>query len=225
MDIAQLPFDADTMLAGLRPWVEIESPTFDAARVNAMIDHVSRECALSGAPIERVAGPHGLRRLRARAASRIRARDEPGILIMGHLDTVHPIGTLGAAAVSPRRRPLLRARHLRHEGRQLPRARSDPPAAARWHAARAAGDVPVHQRRGGRQPVSTRDLIEAEAARHKYVLVPEPARADGGVVTGRYAIARFNLEASAGRAMPARGLQRDARRSASWPQDSRRSRR
>jgi len=43
---------------------------------------------------------------------------------------------------------------------------------------------------------STRDLIEAEASRHKYVLVPEPARPDGGVVTGRYAIARFNLEAT-----------------------------
>jgi glutamate carboxypeptidase len=28
------------------------------------------------------------------------------------------------------------------------------------------------------------------------VLVPEPARPDGGVVTGRYAIARFNLEAT-----------------------------
>jgi glutamate carboxypeptidase len=40
---------------------------------------------------------------------------------------------------------------------------------------------------------STRDLIEAEAARHRVVLVPEPARPDGGVVTGRYAIARFNL--------------------------------
>ena len=26
------------------------------------------------------------------------------------------------------------------------------------------------------------------------MLVPEPGRADGGVVTGRYAIARFNLE-------------------------------
>jgi glutamate carboxypeptidase len=42
---------------------------------------------------------------------------------------------------------------------------------------------------------STRDLIEAEAARHKYVLVPEPGRPNGGVVTGRYAIARFNLKA------------------------------
>jgi glutamate carboxypeptidase len=42
---------------------------------------------------------------------------------------------------------------------------------------------------------STRDIVEAEAARNKYVLVPEPGRANNGVVTGRYAIARFKLEA------------------------------
>src|SRR2546429_8022026 len=42
---------------------------------------------------------------------------------------------------------------------------------------------------------STRDIIEAETARNKYVLVPEPGRLNNGVVTGRYAIARFNLEA------------------------------
>jgi hypothetical protein len=48
MDITTLPFDANTMLAGLRPWVECESPTFDAARVNAMMDLVSRECGASG---------------------------------------------------------------------------------------------------------------------------------------------------------------------------------
>ncbi|MEZ5824571.1 MAG: M20/M25/M40 family metallo-hydrolase [Geminicoccaceae bacterium] len=40
---------------------------------------------------------------------------------------------------------------------------------------------------------STRELIEAVARQNRYVLVPEPARPDGGVVTGRYAIARFNL--------------------------------
>jgi glutamate carboxypeptidase len=38
MDITQLPFDAEVMLAGLKPWVECESPTFDASRVNAMMD-------------------------------------------------------------------------------------------------------------------------------------------------------------------------------------------
>src|SRR6202051_5269813 len=42
---------------------------------------------------------------------------------------------------------------------------------------------------------SARDIIEAEAARNKYVWVPEPALGNVGVVTGRYAIARFNLEA------------------------------
>ncbi len=41
---------------------------------------------------------------------------------------------------------------------------------------------------------AARGLIEATAARAKYVLVPEPARADGGITTGRYAIARFDLE-------------------------------
>ena len=43
---------------------------------------------------------------------------------------------------------------------------------------------------------STRDLIDAEAARHSVVLVPEPARPGNAVVTGRYAIARFDLLAT-----------------------------
>ena len=41
----------------------------------------------------------------------------------------------------------------------------------------------------------TRDLITAEALAQKYVLVPEPARASGGFVSGRYAIARYHIEA------------------------------
>src|SRR5690606_3841496 len=40
---------------------------------------------------------------------------------------------------------------------------------------------------------STRALIEAEALRHRYVLIPEPARHDGGVVIGRHAISRFSI--------------------------------
>ena len=33
MDVNALPFDPDTMLAGLREWVECESPTFDPIAV------------------------------------------------------------------------------------------------------------------------------------------------------------------------------------------------
>lgn len=93
MDITQLPFDAETMLAGLKPWVEIESPTFDAARVNAMLDHVARECAVSGATVERIAGRMGFGDC-VRATFSFGHAAQPGILIMGHLDTVHPAGTL-----------------------------------------------------------------------------------------------------------------------------------
>ena len=54
---------------------------------------------------------------------------------------------------------------------------------------------PASQRRLSAQARARLNLNgrEAEAARARYVLVPEPARPDGGVVTGRYAIARFNL--------------------------------
>ena len=90
---------------------------------------------------------------------------------------------------------MLRARDLRHEGRQLSQSLE-----AIRQLARASFTTPL--------PItvlftpdeevgtpSTRDIIEAEAARNKYVLVPEPGRLNNGVVTGRYAIARFNLEA------------------------------
>jgi len=193
MNIAQLPFDADTMLAGLRPWVEIESPTFDAARVNAMLDHVSRECALSGATIERIAGRMGFGDcVRARFA--FGREDKPGVLIMGHLDTVHPVGTLG---VLPFRREENRCygpgifdmkggNFIALEALRMLQRLGLAPVLPVTFLFTSDGEV---------GSPSTRDLIEAEAGRHKYVLVPEPGRADGGVVTGRYAIARFNLKA------------------------------
>jgi glutamate carboxypeptidase len=60
MDPNALPFDPEAMLAGLREWVECESPTFDAAAVNRMMDLASRALVLAGARIERVAGRMGL---------------------------------------------------------------------------------------------------------------------------------------------------------------------
>jgi glutamate carboxypeptidase len=193
MDIANLPFDADTMLAGLRPWVERESPTFDAVRVNAMMDLAARDCALSGATVERIAGRMGFGDC-LRAKFSFGHADQPGILIMGHLDTVHPVGTLG---VLPWRRDDARCygpgicdmkggNFLALESlRMLQRLGFSPalPVTFLFTSDEEIGSP------------STRDLIEAEASRHKYVLVPEPGRADGGVVTGRYAIARFNLKA------------------------------
>jgi glutamate carboxypeptidase len=191
---AELPFDADAMLDGLRVWVECESPTYDAVAVNRMMDIASRDLVVAGARIERVAGRMGFGDC-VRASFPHATPNEPGILLMGHLDTVHPIGTLtklafrreGNKAWGPGICDMKGGNYLALEAiRQLARAR-------------IATRLPVTMLLTCDEEVgspSTRDLIEAEASRHRYVLVPEPARADGGVVVGRYAIARFNLEAT-----------------------------
>ena len=194
MDPIALPFDPETMLAGLREWVECESPTYDAAAVNRMMEIASRALIVAGARIERVAGRMGFGDC-VRATFPHATPNEPGILLMGHLDTVHPIGTLsrlpfrreGNRAWGPGILDMKGGNYLSLEAiRQLQRAgqRTNLPITVLYTSDEEVGSP------------STRDLIEAEAARHKYVLVPEPARPDGGVVTGRYAIARFNLEAT-----------------------------
>ena len=99
------------MLAGLRPWVECESPTFDAAAVNRMMDLAARDLALMRRA-HRARSPAAWASATACArASRMPTPNEPGILVMGHIDTVHPVGTL---AKLPWRRDgdaLLRAGH------------------------------------------------------------------------------------------------------------------
>jgi glutamate carboxypeptidase len=193
MNPANLPFDTDTMLEGLRRWVECESPTWDAGAVNAMLDLAARDMAIMGATIDRIPGRQGF-------GGCIRARfphpkaGEPGILIAGHMDTVHPVGTLetlrfrreGNKAWGPGIFDMKGGNYISLEAiRQLQRAAFTTP-------------LPVTVLFTPDEEVgtpSTRDIIEAEASRNKYVLVPEPGRPENGVVTGRYAIARFNLEA------------------------------
>ncbi len=195
MNPANLPFDSEAMLQGLRVWVECESPTWDAAAVDRMLDIAARDMAIMGASIERIAGRQGF-------GGCVRARfphpkaGEPGILIAGHFDTVHPTGTLkdglpwrreGNKCWGPGIYDMKGGSYLALEAiRQLARASFTTP-------------LPITVLFTPDEEVGTpsvRDLIEAEAARNKYVLVPEPGRANNGVVTGRYAIARFNLEAT-----------------------------
>jgi glutamate carboxypeptidase len=194
MNPANLPFDSEVMLQGLRAWVECESPTWDASAVNRMLDLAARDMAIIGASIEPIAGRQGFGGcIRARFPHR--KQGEPGILIAGHLDTVHPVGTLqklawrrdGAKCFGPGIFDMKGGNYLTLEAiRQLKRASFATP-------------LPITVLFTPDEEVgtpSTRDIIEAEAARNKYVLVPEPGRPDNGVVTGRYAIARFNLEAT-----------------------------
>ena len=91
----------DTLFA----WIRTESPTHDAAGVNLMMDLVAGQMADAPVAIERIPGAHGLGdALILRAGPQ---RDEPAILVMSHLDTVHPVGTSEApgALRPPARRP------------------------------------------------------------------------------------------------------------------------
>ena len=192
MNPLELPFETDAMIAGLKPWIECESPTYDADAVNRMMDIAAYDMAALGAQIERIPGRMGFGgSVRARFPHPDHGR-VPGILIAGHMDTVHPIGTLdvlpfrreGDLCYGPGLMDMKGGNYISLDAiRQLLRAGFQTP-------------LPVTVLFTPDEEVgtpSTRDLIEAEAARNKFVLVPEPGHEDGGVTIGRYAIARFNL--------------------------------
>src|SRR5947208_4117200 len=84
------PFDAATILKGIRRWVEIETPTEAPEQINRLVTVVADGYRDLPATLERVPGRGGRGdHLVARSAWR---QDQPGILVLSHLDTVHPLG-------------------------------------------------------------------------------------------------------------------------------------
>ena len=84
-------FNEQEMLEGIARWVEIDSPTHDGDAVNRMMDAAAAVMYGLGAAITRYPGRDGL-------GDAVLARigpDEPGILVLAHLDTVHPVGSAG----------------------------------------------------------------------------------------------------------------------------------
>ena len=193
-DLANLAFDADEMLHGLERWVCCESPTFDAGAVNAMMTLASGDLERAGATLRRVPGRGGFGDCVVADFPHPR-RGEPGILLMGHLDTVHPVGTLqklpfrreGARCWGPGILDMKGGIYAALE------------AVIQLSRAGAATPLPVSLLLTSDEEVgspSTRELILETARRHRYVLVPEPGRPGNGVVSGRYAIARYALTAT-----------------------------
>lgn len=185
-------FDPEAMMAGLRKWVECESPTYGAESVGRLARMIGAELDMLGAEVTHVPSPRGygesiVARLRHGNAG------SPGVLLVGHLDTVHPAGTLGHF---PCRRDgnrcygpgILDMKGGIYLALEVLRA---------FQRLALATPLPVTVLLNGDEEVGspgTRSLVEAEAVRNKYVLVLEPARRDGGVVTGRHAVSRFNVE-------------------------------
>ncbi|MCB1511690.1 MAG: M20 family metallopeptidase [Hyphomicrobiaceae bacterium] len=182
----------DELLAGIRRWVETESQTADAAGVNRMMDDVERLFREAGAVVERIPGRNGYGD--HVSASSPWGGDGPGILVLSHLDTVHPKGTLevlpyridGDRVYGPGTYDMKGGAYLGFAAYQsLVRDGTTTPLPLRF--------LYVSDEEVG-SPTS-RELIERAADNAKYVLVTEPARVDGGkLVTGRNGTARYQLK-------------------------------
>src|SRR5437764_1996570 len=187
------PVDLGSMIAGIRRWVETESPTRDRAAVNRMVDLVQSDVPGLPVAVERVPGRDGFAdNLIVRNQS---AAHRAGILILSHIDTVHPIGTLtgplpfrrdGDKLYGPGLFDMKGGAYLALEAfRQVARARS--------------AKLPVTYVFTPDEEVgspTSRRLIEAEAKKARYVLVTEPARDGGKVVTARKGVGRFEVHAT-----------------------------
>ena len=184
------PFETQIILDGIRRWVEMETPTEAPDRVNLLASLVADGYRDLPVTVERIAGRDGCGDHLAVRSSW--GQDRPGILVLSHLDTVHPLGFIerlpfrieGDSAFGPGIYDMKGGAYLAyHAFRQL--------CAEGERSALGVTQLYVSDEEIG-SPTS-RALIEAEGRKAKYVLVTEPARDGGKVVTGRKGVARFEV--------------------------------
>src|ERR1044072_7686003 len=184
------PFDSAAILDGIRRWVEIETPTEAPEQVNRLVTMVADGYRDLPATLERIPGRDGRGdHLIARSAW---GQDAPGILVLSHLDTVHPLGFIerlpfridGDSAFGPGIYDMKGGAYLAyHAFRQACADGARPPL--------GITQLSVSDEEIGRP--TSRALIEAEGRKAKYVLVTEPARDGGKIVTGRKGVGRFEV--------------------------------
>jgi len=191
---ASAELKTEDLVDGVIDWISIESPSLDAEAVNRMVDHVSDAFEAVGLETERTPGEDGWGDLiRGRAPGSLRANK--GILVVSHIDTVHPIGTKENG--NPIR---IEGDHLYGPGTYDMKAGAYIAYYAYKRLREEGGEpkLPVtfmyipEEERGS--PYS-RKYIAEEARKAKYVLVTEPARDGGKVVVERKGSARYKMAA------------------------------
>ena len=187
LNVPDFPPDARDMVRLLRELVEIESPSDSPAGVAALAERVGRELSALGLTVEQlpVAGSGPI----------LRARTPPGggarpVMLLGHLDTVWPLGTLAARPVR------IEGDVFRGPGsfdmkaglvvvvfalRELARRGPLPPVTAFFTPLEEVGCGPY------------RELMEAEMRAAAAVLDFEPAWPGGAVKTERKGTGSFVL--------------------------------
>ena len=179
------------MLDEIRRWVEIETPTSAPENIGGLMDLVAAEFRALGAATRWIEGRDGYgKHLQAQSPW---GGDGPGVLILSHLDTVHPIGTLasrlpfridGDRAYGPGIYDMKAGAYLALAAfRELVLHERRTPLPLRWL-------ITADEEVGS--PTSEEHIIEAGKLA-KYVLVTEPGRDGGKCVTSRKGTARYTI--------------------------------
>ncbi len=167
--------------------VALESPTLDAPAVDACRAELARQLAAIGGRVRTVAGPDRVGHLVGEFGEGDRR-----ILLLGHFDTVWPVGTLS------------RMPTVERDGRLFGPGILDMKSgiaigmlALRALAAASPGPMPhvvfllTADEETGSQ--TSRALVEEEARRSEAVLVLEPALPDGSLKTARKGCGQFDV--------------------------------
>jgi glutamate carboxypeptidase len=184
--------DPKEVLEGIVEWISIESPSHDAKAVNVMVDKVEGQFRDLGLKLRRFPGVDGFGDiLEAKTPGEWSQGDGKGILILAHLDTVHPIGTIEKEL------------KVRQEGDSVFGPGIYDMKAGGYIAYYALRHL-IRQGKKTRLPVTfmfipeeevgsptSRARIEEAAKGHKYALVMEPGRDGDRVVTARKGVGRF----------------------------------
>jgi len=184
-------FSGDALIAELIEWVKIESPTYDPAAVNRMESFIAARIGALGFQVERLPGRDGLGDILR--CHRPGQREGAGLLLIAHADTVHPVGTLAGKLCLRREGDKYFGPAIYDMKGGTVMALAALRAVIEAGALRLPTTIIINPDEEIGSPTS-RQLIEREAQRHKYVLIPEPAKGPRGeVTTGRHAFQRFFL--------------------------------
>ena len=203
--------DPKEVLEGIVEWISLESPSHDAKAVNVMVDKVEGQLRDLGLKLQRHPGRDGFGDiLEAKTPPEWSEGDGKGILVLAHLDTVHPIGTIekelkvrqegdsvfGPGIYDMKAGGYIAYYALRHLLRQGKRTRL--PVTFMFIPEEEVGSP------------TSRARIEEAARGHKYALVMEPGRDGDRVVTARKGVGRFVMTVK-GRAAHAGAKHEDGR--------------
>lgn len=178
------------VLSRLAAYVARETPSEHPELLDALAGMIAADLRAAGTQVTAVAAPGLGTNLVADVPGR--TTDAP-VLLLAHIDTVHPVGAFGAGglrveggrATGPGVYDMKGGVALLVEALLLLHERGAQPRRPVRFLVTCDEEIGSHSSRG---------LIEAHAREAGAVLVPEPSMPDGGVKTGRKGVTTYRLE-------------------------------